>query len=128
MPNDIKLIGQKTYGKPVGFFAIGIDQLDLYVPQFETKNQKNEGAYYSGMSVDYTVSDDVTKDFGDPTEKLLAAALSYSEKGTFSFSTIPNTISSLSGMSVFEAERLNEVFDRNKFKGMIDDKLKLKKH
>ncbi|MFA6945041.1 MAG: S41 family peptidase [Pedobacter sp.] len=128
MHNDIKLIGQKTYGKPVGFFAIGIDQLDLYVPQFETKNQKNEGAYYSGMAVDYTVSDDVTRDFGDPAEKLLAAALSYSEKGTFAFSTIPNTISSLSGMSVFEAERLNEVFDRNKFKGMIDDKLKLKKH
>jgi hypothetical protein len=127
MPGDVKLIGQKTYGKPVGFFAIKIDKLELYVPQFETKNQKNEGGYYNGMAVDYSVSDDVTKDFGDPTERLLAAALSYSEKGTFSISNIPSKIASVSGMSAFETERLNEVFDRNVFKGMIDDKLKLKK-
>ena len=79
------------------------------------------------MAVDYTVSDDVTKDFGDPTERLLAAALSYSEKGTFSISNIPSKIASVSGMSAFETERLNEIFDRNVFKGMIDDKLKLKK-
>jgi carboxyl-terminal processing protease len=128
MPSHVKLIGQKTYGKPVGFFAISIDKLDLYVPMFETKNQKNEGGYYSGMAVDHSVSDDVTKDFGDPTERLLAAALSYSEKGTFAVNNIPSKIASVSGMSVFETERLNEVFDKNVFKGMIDDKLKFKKH
>ncbi|WP_305661448.1 S41 family peptidase [Daejeonella sp.] len=127
MPSNVKIIGQKTYGKPVGFFAIKIDKLDLYVPQFETKNQKNEGGYYSGMAVDYSVSDDVTKDFGDPTERLLAAALSYSEKGTFSISNIPSKIASVSGMSAFETQRLNEVFDKNVFKGMIDDKLRFKK-
>jgi len=127
MPNDVKLIGKKTYGKPVGFFAISIDNLDLYVPQFETKNQKNEGGYYTGMVVDFEVLDDVTKDFGDPTEKLLAAALIYSEKGNFSVSNIPSKIASVSGMSVYETERLNEAFDKNVFKGMIDDKLKLKK-
>lgn len=127
MPNDVKLIGQKTYGKPVGFFAIQIDKLDLYIPQFETKNQKDQGGYYDGMIVDYSISDDVTKDFGDPAEKLLAAALSYSEKGTFSSSNMPNKIASVTGMSVFETQRLNEVFDRNVFKGMVDDKLKIKK-
>lgn len=120
---DIKLIGQQTYGKPVGFFAINIDKLDLYVPQFETKNQKNEGGYYNGMAVDYAVNDDVTKDFGDPSEKLLAAALNYSEKGTFAASNIPNTISSVGGgMSVSETVRLNEVLDRTNFKGMLLDK------
>lgn len=127
MSANVKLIGQQTYGKPVGFFAINIDKLDLYIPQFETKNQKNEGGYYQGMTVDFGVKDDVTKDFGDPAEALLAAALSYSEKGTFSIGKIPNTISSLSGMSEIETNRLNEVFDKHKFKGMIDDKLKLKR-
>ncbi|MGV3684893.1 MAG: S41 family peptidase [Daejeonella sp.] len=126
MANNVKLIGQKTYGKPVGFFAIGIDKLDLYIPQFETKNQKDQGGYYDGMEVDYSISDDVTKDFGDPTEKLLAAALNHSELGKFSFGNVPNTISSLRGMSVEETKHLNEIFDKNKFKGMIDDKLKLK--
>lgn len=126
--SDIKLIGQQTYGKPVGFFGIAIDNLDLYVPQFETKNQKNEGGYYNGMAVDYPVNDDVTKDFGDPSEKLLAAALNYSEKGTFAVSNIPNTISSISGMSVSETIRLNEVLDKTVFKGMLLDKpMRLKK-
>ena len=79
------------------------------------------------MEVNKTVSDDVTKDFGDPTEGLLATALYHSEKGTFSFNNQGNTISSSRSMSVFEAERLNEEFDKNKFKGMIDDKLKFKR-
>lgn len=127
MSTDVKLIGRQTYGKPVGFFAIHIDKLDLYIPQFETKNNKNEGGYFNGMTVDYPINDDVTKDFGDPTEKLIAAALSYSEKGTFSISNVPNKIASLSGMSVFEEQKQNEAFDKNVFKGMVDDKLKLKK-
>ena len=124
---DVKLIGQPTYGKPVGFFPISIDKLDLYIPQFETRNQRNEGSYYNGLPVDFAVIDDVTKDFGDPKEALLAAALSYSEKGTFALSTGGNTISNVKGMSVSEAQRLNNEFDKNKFKGMIDDKLKLKR-
>lgn len=127
MSSNVKLIGQKTYGKPVGFFAISIDKLDLYIPQFETKNQKNVGGYFSGMTVDHSVPDDVTRDFGDPAEALLAAALSYSEKGTFSLNINGNTISSVRGMSVFEAERINEELEKNTFKGMIDDKLKLKR-
>jgi hypothetical protein len=127
MPNDVKVIGQKTYGKPVGFFAIKIDKIELYVPQFETKNQKEEGGYYSGIAVDFTASDDVTKDFGDPTERLLSAALNFSDKGTFSISNIPSKIASVSVMSSFEEQRLNDVFDKNEFKGMIDDKLKFRK-
>ncbi len=123
----VKLIGRQTYGKPVGFFAIQIDKFDLYIPQFETKNQQDVGGYYNGMTVDYSIPDDVTKDFGDPTERLLAAALSYSEKGTFSISSKGNALSSIGGMSVIEAQRLDNEFDRNKFKGMVDDKLKLKK-
>ncbi|MBM3401082.1 MAG: hypothetical protein FJY21_01985 [Bacteroidetes bacterium] len=128
MANDVKLIGQKTYGKPVGFFAIKIDKLDLYVPMFETKNQRNDGGFFNGMTVDFTVSDDVTKDFGDSTERLLAAALNFSEKGTFSINNIPSKIASAAGMSVLETERISEVLEKNIFKGMIDDKLKLKRN
>ncbi len=123
---DVKVIGRTTYGKPVGFFAITIDKLDLYVPQFETKNSLNVGGYYSGMTPDFSVADDVTKDFGDRTEGMLATALNFSEKGTFALSKPNNTISSTRAMSVYEAEQLTKEFDRNRFKGMVDDKLKLK--
>lgn len=125
---EVKLIGKKTYGKPVGFFAISIDKLDLYIPQFETKNSQNTGGYYSGMTPDFDVADDVTKDFGDRTEALLAAALSYSEKGTFTLSKPNTTISSVKTMSVKEAEEMTNEFDRDKFRGMnYDKKFKLKK-
>jgi C-terminal processing protease CtpA/Prc len=124
---DVKLIGQPTYGKPVGFFAIAIDKLDLYIPQFETKNSLNVGGYYNGMTPDFTVPDDVTKDFGDRTEALLAAALNYSEKGTFAIGKPGTTISSIRAMSVTEAEELTNELDKNKFKGMIEDKLKFKR-
>lgn len=124
---DVKLIGRNTYGKPVGFFAIGIDKLDLYVPQFETKNSLNIGGYYNGLVPDFGINDDVTKDFGDVTEGLLAAALSYSQKGTFSFAN-PNTgISSTKAMSVYEAEKLTEDIEKHKFKGMIEHRYKLRK-
>jgi carboxyl-terminal processing protease len=86
---DVKLIGRTTYGKPVGFFAINISNYQLYVPEFETKNSAGQGGYYTGMlpgSTDYpgiSDADDLTKDFGDPTEKLLAHALNYVTKGTY---------------------------------------------
>ncbi len=125
---DVKLVGRTTYGKPVGFFAISIDKLDLYIPQFETKNSQNVGGYYTGMTPDFTVADDVTKDFGDRTEALLAAALNYSEKGTFTLTKPNTTISSVKSMSVKEAEEMTDEFDRNRFRGMsYDKKLKLKK-
>lgn len=124
---EVKLIGQKTYGKPVGFFAIKIDKIDLYIPQFETKNSQNIGGYYTGIPVDFTVADDVTKDFGDRTEALLAAALSYSEKGTFSLSKPNTTISSIRGMSAKEAQEMTDGLDKDQFNGMTyDKKFKLK--
>ncbi|WP_306550966.1 S41 family peptidase [Daejeonella sp.] len=122
MPNDVKLIGRQTYGKPVGFFAISIDNLDLYVPQFETRNQKNYGGFYEGLVVDKSLADDVTKDFGDEKEALLAAALAYSEKGFFSVSSKGNTLSSISGMPLSEEKVLNQILEKNKFNGMIDDR------
>jgi len=123
----VQLIGGKTYGKPVGFFAIKIDKIELYLPQFETKNSLNEGGYYTGLPVDYTVVDDVSRDFGDRNERLLAAALSHSEKGSFTFSKPDNTISSLRKMSVNEQRELTTELDKEVFKGMNYDKLKLKK-
>jgi carboxyl-terminal processing protease len=123
---DVKLVGKKTYGKPVGFFSIRIDKNDLYIPQFETKNQSNQGGYFDGMAVDKDIFDDVTKDFGDPSEKLLAQALYYSANGGFSSFLKDNTISSTSPLSKMQAEDLSGKMD-HEFKGMIETrKLKFK--
>lgn len=124
---EVKLIGRKTYGKPVGFFAITIDKLDLYIPQFETKNSLNQGGYYDGMPVDKDDFDDIGKDFGDPTERLLANALSFSEKGTFlAVKPGADRISSISPLVKQDVEGINNQLNKHDFKGLVETPAKLK--
>jgi carboxyl-terminal processing protease len=131
---DVKLIGTTSYGKPVGFFAIDINKYQLYVPQFETKNSAGNGGYYDGMKPGSTKYpgvedfDDVTKEFGDPTEDLFAYAINYVKTGVFSIPTkrIQST-SNLKTFSMDEAKRMTTQMDKKQFKGMIYDHLKLKK-
>lgn len=123
---DVKLIGKTTYGKPVGFFSLRIDKNDLYIPQFQTKNQLDQGEYFSGMTVDKDVTDDLTKDFGNPAEKMLAQALYYSGNNTFMALAKDNTLSSTSGATKVQIAAANEKLD-HEFKGMVETrKLKFK--
>ena len=123
---DVKLIGKTTYGKPVGFFSLRIDKNDLYIPQFQTKNQLDQGDYFSGMTVDKDVTDDLTKDFGNPAEKMLAQALYYSVNNTFMALAKDNTLSSTSGATKVQIAAANEKLD-HEFKGMVETrKLKFK--
>lgn len=123
---DVKLIGRKTYGKPVGFFALRIDKKDLYIPQFQTKNSANYGDYFDGMIVDKDIADDLTRNFGDPSESLLAEALNYAAKGAFTSFLKDNTLSSTSGFSRQLIDQANEQID-HEFKGMVETrKMKLK--
>lgn len=122
---DVKLIGETTYGKPVGFFPIRIDKLDLYVPEFETKNQLGVGGYYSGLSVDKSAFEDLTKAWGDETETLLGYALLYARTG--SFVTTAAKSASLSATSTNMPDKLSsteikvvrENLDQIGIKGMI---------
>lgn len=118
---DVKLIGRTTYGKPVGFFAININTYQLYVPQFETKNGSGQGGYYTGMlpgSTDYpgiSDADDLTKDFGDPTEGLLAHALNYVKTGTYGTNLQIQSTGTTSTV-------INRALGIDGFNGMIFDK------
>ncbi|KQM78613.1 hypothetical protein ASE74_14040 [Pedobacter sp. Leaf216] len=123
---DVKLIGKTTYGKPVGFFSIRIDKNDLYIPQFQTKNQLDQGDYFSGMTVDKDVTDDLSRDFGDPEERMLAQALYYSSNNNFMALAKDNALSSTSGVSKIATDNANEKLN-HEFKGMVETrKLKLK--
>ncbi len=127
---DVKLIGKRSYGKPVGFYGITIDKnKELYTPMFQTKNQKNEGDYFDGLPVNKDLNDDVTKDFGDPTEAYLAAALGYAQTGAFAIGNPKNNL--LSSLSPLAKQRLDEAGDKLKNEGVkdmiFDRKLKLKK-
>ncbi|WP_214070847.1 S41 family peptidase [Mucilaginibacter sp. dw_454] len=128
---DVQLIGTTTYGKPVGFFDIDINKYQLYIPEFSTKNSAAQGDYYSGMTPgtsdfpgikDY---DDVTKEFGDTTETLLHHAITYVNKGTYSYTA--QKVQGLGAQKTFSIDQANNAamaLDGKKFKGMVYNKKK----
>lgn len=122
---DVKLIGKTTYGKPVGFFPIRIDKLDMYIPEFETKNQAGAGGYYSGLTVDKDASEDYKKDWGDENESLLYYALAYAKTGVFplsapkSASLKATTVPLSATLSTDEIKSVDIRLDPNGFKGMV---------
>lgn len=79
---NVKIIGDTTYGKPVGFFGIGIDKYTVYMSQFSSVNSLDQGDYFAGMPPDYLAADDFTHDFGDEQEVSLSKALSFINTGT----------------------------------------------
>jgi carboxyl-terminal processing protease len=132
---SVQLIGQTTYGKPVGFFDIDINKYQMYIPEFSTQNSANQGDYYAGMTpgsatypglADY---DDVTKDFGDPTEGLLAHALHYVKLGTY---TVDNPATQNPGLGIrgFSLSGAHDMSlnlqDPHAFNGMIIKKVKMR--
>ncbi|SFC20376.1 Peptidase family S41 [Parapedobacter composti] len=116
---DVKLIGEHaTYGKPVGYFPWDIRGVDLYAVSFQMFNAKGYGDYFSGMGVDKEVYDDLTRDFGDPAESMIAEALYYAAHGRFSADGVNRRagIRAADGNTV--SSHLNRALDRQERKGM----------
>jgi C-terminal processing protease CtpA/Prc len=80
---DVKLIGDTTYGKPVGFFPIDIFDFDIYPISFRTINSAGNADYYTGFAPDKLSADGVDKDWGDTNEPCLSEALKYITTGSF---------------------------------------------
>lgn len=84
---DVKLIGNATHGKPVGMYGFEVMDYVIAPIAFKTVNAKNVGDYYSGLAVDASVADGLDKNWGDPLENCLAAALGYIQTGSFNVTT-----------------------------------------
>ena len=74
---NVKLVGTQTFGKPVGFFPITIEnKYDVYYSMFETVNARGEGSYYAGFTPDIVDDfDDCLHDFDNPAENYIAKSL-----------------------------------------------------
>jgi len=122
---DVKVVGVTTYGKPVGFFPIRINDFDMYIPEFETKNQNGVGGYYSGLTVDKSAFEDVTKNWGDVSETLLYYALTYAEKGSFidppakTASLKTTSVAIQDKLSSADIQTIHTTLDQHRFKGMV---------
>jgi|TARA_R110002096_G_scaffold37802_6_gene104784 C-terminal processing protease CtpA/Prc len=91
---EVVLIGERTYGKPVGSFPLSsfnetLEQSDIeLVPiTFSIANASGEAEYYDGFPVDIPASDDPSINWGGLEDKKLSSALSYILYGNLN----PNT-------------------------------------
>ncbi|WP_018630445.1 S41 family peptidase [Niabella aurantiaca] len=81
---EVKLVGDVTYGKPVGFVGMHIGKFDMYAVSLWSKNAENppNGDYFNGMIPNDAATttpddqyEDYSKDWGDLDEVYLRRAL-----------------------------------------------------
>lgn len=79
---EVILVGDTTYGKPVGMYVFDLcDKLFMPVT-FKMVNALGEGGYFDGIPPDCPAEDDLFHAWGDPNEASLGAALYYLQNGT----------------------------------------------
>ena len=134
----VKLVGRTTYGKPVGFFPVRVEnKYDVYLSMFETRNKLDQGGYYAGMITDVVdqggtssraVFDDARHDFGDPEENYTKNAINILAPGAVV--TTAKAVMSIRGKTVAVSSALG-LLDKarpiNQFIGMVETRHKLKK-
>jgi C-terminal processing protease CtpA/Prc len=75
---EVKVIGTKTYGKPVGSYGWRIGETHVVLPiAFRVVNAVGVADYFEGIEVDIPAPDDYTRDFSDLEEGSLQTALNY---------------------------------------------------
>lgn len=100
----VSLVGERTYGKPVGQYPFDFCLVDpdnrfsgvatLWPVTFATVNARGFEDYYDGLPVTQgcEASDDRTRPLGDPGEERIAAALRFIETGSCAASASARTI------------------------------------
>lgn len=129
---NVKLVGTTTYGKPVGFFPIVLqNRYEVYMSLFETRNSNNEGGYYSGMVPDVISTNDTpTYSFGDERDSYTALALNLLVPGSAAVGS--NKISSVDAGGVttqsvpFNSANFIPLDPNSEFIGMIETRKGLK--
>jgi len=86
---DVWIVGDRTFGKPVG--QVGLDFCDkrMRPTSFETVNADFEGDYFDGLPVDCAASDDLNIAVGDDADPNMIAAMEYLNTGGCPVATVP---------------------------------------
>ena len=121
---DVKLIGDTTYGKPVGFFPVDIFNYSIYPISFKTINSAGNSDYYTGFAPDKLSPDGVSKNWGDVTEPSLASALNYIQTGVFRETLESEQRDKIRMNMQKQLEPANNGLENNHFNGMFREKNK----
>jgi carboxyl-terminal processing protease len=85
---DVVLIGDKTYGKPVGSFplarfnrVLSSNNIELVPITFAIANANNKAEYFEGFPVNFAVGDDPSRNWGDLQDPRFNASLEFIRTG-----------------------------------------------
>lgn len=122
---DVKLVGDTTYGKPVGFFSFNIsvyhngiekNLADLYAINFETRNALNQGGYFHGMIPDALAADFVGVPWGDVRDDHLDKIFNYISTGSYGRMTARQKMDNDKTLKKSMPETIHPL----RFNGMVD--------
>jgi carboxyl-terminal processing protease len=85
----VTIVGDRTYGKPVGQYVLPLCDKVLAPVSFSMVNADGQGDYFSGLPADCQAGDDIGHDLGDPAEASLAEALRYVRTGACAAPSLP---------------------------------------
>lgn len=74
---EVNVIGGQTCGKPYAFTPVPNCGTTYFSIEFKGVNEKGFGDYADGMAPTCNVQDDLSREVGDPSEGMLAAALQF---------------------------------------------------
>ncbi len=80
----VTVVGDTTYGKPVGQYSFTFCEKVLVPVVFSLKNVNNEGDFFTGIPADCAAGDDLAHQLGDPAEASYAEALTVIRTGACS--------------------------------------------
>lgn len=78
---EVVLVGETTYGKPVGMNSRDFCDQTIVPITFKYANSLDYGDFFLGMEADCAADDDIKHDFGDEREAELAVSLYYLSNG-----------------------------------------------
>jgi carboxyl-terminal processing protease len=126
---NVKIVGTTTYGKPVGFFPITLEnRYEVLMSMFSSKNANGQGDYFAGFTPDVVDDyDDPVRNFGDAKENYTALALNLLAPNVVVTAKSAITMS-IDGTKVTakSLKPMVPVVDGNEFVGMIETRRRLK--
>jgi len=86
---DVAIVGDRTFGKPVGQIGLQFCDKILRPTSFKIANADGVGDYFDGLPVDCAAADDLSVVVGDDLDPNMVAALGYLDTGACPVVSLP---------------------------------------
>jgi C-terminal peptidase prc len=78
----VTVVGEATFGKPVGQYGFDFCDKTLFPVAFQVRNARGEGDYFDGIAADCAAADGLDHPLGDSREASVSEALRYIQTGS----------------------------------------------